>query len=150
MSKGISGLFEETEGQQRCNSRSISEIKSEAESKIKTLISDQPGGKTKAMVVGAYDICTGQTIAAFAGAVPSDIHPLLIERANMIGGIGSLGVTSKNTVGVCAEFHAVNNLLNSGSDISNIRLTRPIRPRTGGAMPYCENCKIMFADLIED
>jgi hypothetical protein len=117
---------------------------------VKSMISNRKGGKSKAMAVGAYDVTTGKTTASFAGSIPSTIHPELIERAKRIGGIGSLGVTSKNTLGVCAEFHAVNNLLLRGADISNIRLTQPIRPRTGKHMPFCDNCKKMFSDLIDD
>ncbi|MCI8749475.1 MAG: hypothetical protein HFH67_16725 [Lachnospiraceae bacterium] len=63
--------------------------------------------------------------------LPDEISSVLIERAKKIGGIGSLGVTNKNTVGVCAEFRAVNRLLLNKSDIVNIRLTEAISPRTG-------------------
>lgn len=71
----------------------------------------------------------------------------MIEKTNRIGGIGSLRVTNKNTVGVCAEFRAVNQLLINGSDIANIRLTEAIRPRTGKVRPYCDNCVEMFLDI---
>lgn len=150
MSKGGSGLFSGTHGQKSQVPDQATEIKAKAESKVKSMISNRKGGKSKAMAVGAYDVSTGKTTASFAGSIPSTIHPELIERAKRIGGIGSLGITSKNTVGVCAEFHAVNNLLLRGADISNIRLTKPIRPRTGKHMPFCDNCKTMFPDLIDD
>lgn len=150
MSKGGSGLFNGTYGQQNHVPDPVVQIKAKAESKVKNMISNRAGGRSKAMAVGAYDVSTGKTSASFAGAIPSKIHPDLIERANRIGGIGSFGVTTKNTVGVCAEFHAVNNLLLRGASISNIRLTKAIRPRTGKTMPFCDNCKKMFDDLIDD
>ena len=87
--------------------------------------------------------------SAFAGKIPDQIHPELIRRADKIGGIGSKGVSTKNTVGVCAEFQAVNTLLMNGSKISDIKLTHAIRPRTGKGHPYCANCKKMFSDLIK-
>lgn len=82
--------------------------------------------------------------------IPDEISPILIERANRTGGIGSLGVTSKNTVGVCAEFRTINQLLLNGSDISDIRLTKAIRPRTGEVQPYCDNCLEMFSDILDN
>lgn len=51
---------------------------------------------------------------------------------------------SKNNIGVCAEFRMINN----GSDISDIRLTEAIRPRTGEVRPYCDNCLEMFSDIL--
>lgn len=102
------------------------------------------------MAVSAYDSKTGKNVVAFAGEVPKRIHPELRKRAEKIGGIGTHGLISRNTVGVCAEFHAVNSLLLSGCKWSDIRLTPAIRPRTGTIMPYCDNCLAMFDDLIRD
>lgn len=146
MSKGDSGLFGGVKRQQP----TVSDIRANAEDKVRSLIGSQSGGTSKAMAVGAYDVKSGKTVAAFAGPTPNKIHPELVKRADAIGGIGSLGVTSKNTVGVCAEFHAVNSLLNNGANIADIRLTKPIRPRTGKQMPFCDNCKAMFSDLIDE
>ena len=126
------------------------ELRTKAEKAIQDLIETTSGGKTKSMAVGAYDIKTGEVVADFAGPIPEEISPILIERANKIGGIGSLGVTSKNTVGVCAEFRTINQLLLNGSDISDIRLTDAIRPRTGQVRPYCDNCLEMFSDLLDN
>lgn len=75
------------------------------------------------MTIGAYDVKTGKIATAFAGKIPEKIHPELLKRAEMIGGVGTKGVSTKNTVGVCAEFHVVNELLLSGSKISDIKLT---------------------------
>lgn len=129
-------------------SGSNAELKAEAEKAIQELITSTPGGNTKSMAVAAYDLKTGKIVADFAGPIPDKISSVLIERANKIGGIGSLGVTGKNTVGVCAEFRTVNQLLLDGSDISNIRLTEAIRPRTGKVRPYCDNCLEIFSDIL--
>lgn len=123
-------------------------LKSQAYAKIQELIDNTPGAQGKAMVVGAYDIKTGKSVAAFAGEIPQEIDSDLLELAKKIGGIGSLGVTDRNTVGVCAEFHVINSLLLSESKLEDIRLTRAIRPRTGQLMPYCDNCRVMFSEII--
>lgn len=112
------------------------------------MIAKTKGGRGKAMAIGAYDVKTGKIVTSFAGNIPSKIHPELIKRANKIGGIGSTGLSNRNKVGVCAEFHVVNELLLSGSNISDIKLTHAIRPRTGEICPYCINCTKMFSDLI--
>ncbi len=116
---------------------------------IHAMVENTKGGKAKSMAIGAYDIRTGKIVTAFAGNIPDKIHPELIKRAEKIGGIGTKGLSTKNTVGVCAEFHVVNELLLSGSNISDIKLTHAIRPRTGKGRPYCINCKKMFSDLIK-
>ena len=142
MSKGRSGLFPNS----AANDKILRGITYRA---IHKMIENTKGGKSRSMAVGAYDIKTGKIVTAFAGEIPANIHPELIRRADIIGGIGSKGVTTKNTIGVCAEFQGVNALLQNGSNISNIKLTYAIRPRTGKGRPYCDNCKKMFADLIK-
>ena len=142
MSKGRSGLFPRT----RANAKILRAASYWA---VRRMIAHTKGGKGKAMAVGAYDLKTGEVVAAFAGKPPEKIHPDLIDRANKIGGIGSKGVSTKNYVGVCAEFHAVNKLLLNGSKLSDIKLTHAIRPRNGEGCPYCANCKKMFSDLIK-
>lgn len=137
--KSIDQVLEETYGK---------ELKQKAHQLIEDKIINTPGGKGKSMIVCAYDIRTQKIVAEFAGEIPNTISPVLIERANRIGGIGSLGVSERNTVGVCAEFHAINSLLLNGCNIEDIRLTEAIRPRTGEIRPYCDNCKEMFSDII--
>lgn len=124
-------------------------LASAANKAVQNLIDNTPGARGKSMAVGAYDTKTGQIVAAFAGPVPDKIHPELLKRAAKIGGIGSLGLTEHNTVGVCAEFQVINTLLNNGSKISDIHLTKAIRPRTGRHIDYCANCKAMFSDIID-
>lgn len=141
MSKGRSGLFPNS----TANAKVLRAITYRA---IHDMIINTKGGKNKSMAIGAYDIKTGEIVTAFAGSIPKTIHPELIKRAIKIGGIGSKGLSTKNTVGVCAEFQVVNALLLSGSNISDIKLTHAIRPRTGKGRPYCTNCKQMFSDLI--
>lgn len=145
MSKGNSGLFHGTSG----SNASAKEKRQHAMQALNRLISDTPGGRRKSMAAGAYDLKTGKNAAAFAGEIPKRIHPELRRRAEAIGGIGTHGLTSRNIIGVCAEFHVVNSLLLGGSKWSDIRLTPAIRPRTGEAVPYCSNCLAMFRDLIE-
>lgn len=142
MSKGRSGLFPNSTANDKI-------LRATAYKAIHSMIENTKGGKGRSMAVGAYDIKTGTIATAFAGKIPEKIHPELIKRADKIGGIGSKGVSTKNTVGVCAEFHVVNSLLLSGSKISDIKLTHAIRPRTGKGRPYCANCKKMFSDLIK-
>jgi len=144
MSKGNSGLFKRTSGANVV----LATLQAKAMDTIRSLVNNTPGSKKKAMVVGAYDIRTGKTIASFAGEIPKKIAPELLKRAESIGGIGTHGLTERNTVGVCAEFHVVNKLLLSGSKWEDIRLTPAIRPRNGQIIPYCDNCKAMFYDLI--
>lgn len=146
MSKPESGLFHGTSG----SHASSFDKKKQALETVRRLIAETPGGRKKSMAAGAYDLKTGKNVAAFAGEIPKRIHPELRKRAEKIGGIGTHGLTSRNTVGVCAEFHAVNSLLLSGCKWSDIRLTPTIRPRTCAIMPYCDNCLAMFGDLIKD
>ncbi len=142
MSKSRSGLFPSS----RANAKIL---RATAYRAIHTMVEQTKGGKSKSMAIGAYDTKTGKIVTAFAGNIPDKIHPELIKRAGKIGGIGTKGISTKNTVGVCAEFHVVNELLLSGSNISDIKLTHAIRPRTGKGRPYCANCKKMFSDLIK-
>lgn len=142
MSKGRSGLFPGS----KANDKILRGITYKA---IHTMIENTKGGKNRSMAIGAYDVRSGKIVTSFAGNIPEKIHPELLNRADKIGGIGTKGLSTKNTVGVCAEFHVVNDLLLSGSNISDIRLTYAIRPRTGKGRPYCINCKTMFSDLIK-
>ncbi len=142
MSKGRSGLFPNTTANGKI-------LRATTYKAIHNMIANTKGGSRKSMAVGAYDIKTGKIATTFAGEIPTKIHPELIARANKIGGVGTKGLSTKNTVGVCAEFHAVNSLLLSGSNIKDIKLTHAIRPRTGKGQPFCANCKKMFSDLIK-
>ena len=141
MSKARSGLFPGSVA----NAKILRSITYRA---IHSMIETTKGGKGRAIAIGAYDIRTGKIVTAFADSIPETIHPELVKRAQKIGGIGTKGLSKNNTVGVCAEFHVVNDLLLSGSKISDIRLTHAIRPRNGKGRPYCINCKKMFSDLI--
>ena len=142
MSKGRSGLFSNSTANAKI-------LRATTYRAIHTMIINTKGGRGRSMAIGAYDIKTGKIVTAFAGTIPDKIHPELLKRANQIGGIGTKGLSNKNIVGVCAEFHVVNELLLSGSKISDIKLTHAIRPRTGKGRPYCINCKKMFSDLIK-
>lgn len=145
MSKGYSELFKIVYSSER-----ISELRNYTNNAVLKMINKTEGGKDKSVAVGAFDLQSGEIVTAFAGEPPAKIHPLLLERAKSIGGIGSHGLTEKNIVGVCAEFHAVNSLLNKGCKWENIRICSPIRPRTGKEIPMCDNCKTMFYDIIDE
>ena len=125
-------------------------IRQQAEAARTNLIETTPKSKNKSMAIAAYDIVTGDIQAEFAGSIPDTIAPVLRERAESIGGIGTKGLTAglphENTVGVCAEFRSANELLLRGSSIENIRFTDAIRPRTGEVRPTCPNCKAMFPE----
>ena len=142
MSKSRSGLFPRSTANAKI-------LRATTYKAIHAMIENTKGGRGKSIAIGAYDIKTGKIVTSFAGHIPDKIHPELIKRAEKIGGIGTKGLSTKNTVGVCAEFHVVNDLLLSGSKISDIKLTHAIRPRTGKGRPYCINCKKMFSDLIK-
>ena len=148
MSKPSSNLVFNTKGDKSLKKIISNRLKQLTYEKIKVRISTTKTGKTKSAIVGAYDIRTNKIVVAFAGPIPKIIHPELIKRADKIGGIGTHGKTKRNTIGVCAEFHVINKLLLNGSDISNIRLVKAIRPRTGKPIPYCKNCEEMFKDIL--
>lgn len=136
------GLFSGTAG-------AIEALKSATINAVNMLVSGYKKKKyQKPAAIGAYDVKTGMRVAMFSGSIPSNIHPELIRRANMIGGIGTYGVSVNNIVGKCAEFQVVNHLLKNGSNISDIRFTSPVRPRTGELLDFCANCKAMFSDII--
>lgn len=149
MSKDSSGLFSGTSGAKSTNSLPTkNELKKRIKEKQESLIEKTPGGNGKSLIIGAFDETTGKTSVAFAGEPPKKVHPVLQKIADKLGGIGSLGVSGKNKIGVCAEFHVVNNLLWSGSKLENIKLTTPTRPRTGEAIDFCPNCVKMFKEQI--
>jgi hypothetical protein len=103
--------------------------------------------KEHAVAVGTYDIKTGRVGANVNGDIPENINPQLRARADEIGGIGSKGVSGKNTVGRCAEQRAANDLLNQGSNIGDIRFTDPVRPnRPHIIVEPCPNCKQIFPE----
>lgn len=92
------------------------------------------------------------TVSQLTEGLLNHWHEIAMEGtklAERVGGVGTQGVTDRNTIGVCAEFHVINDMLLSGSKLEDIRLTRPIRQRTGQFMPYCDNCRVMFSEIIE-
>ena len=142
MSKARSGLFPTSTANAKI-------LRATTYKAVHTMIDNYKGSKKPSMAIGAYDVKTGKIATAFAGKIPEKIHPELLNRAEMIGGVGTKGLSTKNTIGVCAEFQTVNKMLWSGSKLADIKLTKPIRPRTGKEMPFCANCAKMFKDLID-
>lgn len=150
MSKPASNLVSGTSGANKIQAIKEQILKQATEDKVAKMIETTPNGKKKAIAVGAYDVTTGEKVTSFAKEIPSEIHPELKKRLAEVGlSIGTHGVTDRNTVGVCAEFQVVNELLWKGSKLSDIRLTKAIRPRTGNEIPYCANCQKMFYNIIK-
>ncbi len=67
--------------------------------------------------------------------------------------IGELTGFCKNSVGICAEVNAADQLVRQGSDPSRIKFTQALIPRvvkksgivnTAGIKPTCNNCKITW------
>jgi len=68
----------------------------------------------------------------------------MAQLAGKVGGVGAENPGAAAPVGCCAEFDAINQLLNLGADLDDIGLTDVIRPRTGEVIPPCPNCEAMF------
>ncbi len=100
-----------------------------------------------ALAIAAYDITTGEIVVDCSGPVPW-AHRTLMGKVAKIGRIGRPGPETKNIIGACAEFRAANTLLNNGSKFSNIRFTKPIRPRTRQIQSTCPNCASIFSDIL--
>lgn len=81
------------------------------------------------------------------GNVPTKIDPRLASYVNQLGGAG-IKTSCGNTVGKCAEFRAINELLlaNPNLKINQIQLSDTMRPRTGKRVERCQNCTYMFGD----
>ena len=75
-----------------------------------------------------------------------EIHPKLAQLADQVGGVGA-ETPGAAPVGCCAEFDAINQLLNQGAGLDAIKLIDVIRPRTGEVVPMCPNCEAMFGDM---
>jgi len=102
-------------------------------------------GKPGAMI-GAYDSTTGATAVGVSGDISrlGTINPQISAAADQVGGMGAVNPGASAPVGCCAEVDAANQLTNAGSDLSNVRFTDAVRPRTGEVVPKCDNCEKMF------
>ena len=100
-----------------------------------------------ATVVSAVDTTTGKTVSMSNGNVPTKIDPRLASYVNQLGGAG-IKTSCGNTVGKCAEFRAINELLlaNPNLKMNQIQLSDTMRPRTGKRVERCQNCTYMFGD----
>jgi RHS repeat-associated protein len=97
-------------------------------------------------MIGAYDATTGATTVGASGDISrlGTINPQVIASADQVGGIGAVNPGVTAPVGCCAEVDAANQLANAGSNLSDVRFTEAIRPRTGEVVPKCANCQSMF------
>ena len=93
--------------------------------------------------VVAYDVRTGNMVAAFNGPIPSEVTKPMADLAAQGGGLG-VKTACGNTMGRCAEFRAANQLVKMGSNVDDIRFSDAIRPWKGTVKEPCPNCKAMF------
>ncbi|WP_217607280.1 DUF6443 domain-containing protein [Chitinophaga sp. GbtcB8] len=100
-------------------------------------------GQAPASVIGAV-ATDGQQIIGTSGKIPSVIAPNLFNAAKKVGGVGAKN--AGNVVGCCGEFQTGNQLMlnNPALKPGDIKFTPAIRPRTGEAIPTCDNCKVIF------
>src|SRR5207253_6483969 len=102
-------------------------------------------------VTAAYSksgAAVGPTVGTSRGlANVGEINPKTVQLAQRVGGVGAENPGAA-PVGCCAEFDAVNQLLNLGADLEDIGLIDVIRPRTGEVVPPCPNCEAMFEDML--
>lgn len=83
----------------------------------------------------------------------SSWNNLLLKRINDKKlSLGAIGITSKNTIGNCAEQHTANNLatLYTDTDLDKIVFSKAIRPRTGEIRDYCDNCLTLFHNQLKN
>jgi len=91
----------------------------------------------------------GPTVGTSGGlARLGGLNPKMAQLAGKVGGVGAENPGAAAPVGCCAEFDAINQLLNLGADLDDIGLTDVIRPRTGEVIPPCPNCEAMFEDVL--
>jgi len=115
----------------------------ELETIVKSTASDLKASGSLPATVGGAEL-NGQTAIATSGAPPNVVAPQLEAATTSLGGVGAK--TAAGTVGACCEFHAANELLlkNPTAMPQDVNLTPAIRPRTGQAVPMCDNCKVIF------
>lgn len=103
--------------------------------------------KKNAYIV-AYDVSNGYMVIAKSEKKPEKINKIIKILANKVGNIGSQPEGQQNVIGCCAEFIAVNALLNKGCKLENIRVTRAYKFDKQASIiyiyPYCDICKRMF------
>jgi hypothetical protein len=132
-----------------------------AELKIEALVQSKKSNwlnkKRKTTVVGAFDLATGKSAAAFnlGKQKPPMTHPSLKSALNKVGvheGCSAPGVFgSTNIFGNCAEFQAANKLMSMGVKKKAIRWTLAYDVDKTGTFggrgfikPYCANCIGLF------
>ncbi len=107
------------------------------------------------MIVGAeYNktICCRKTITISIENLKRDLHPLILQKLDALGGVGKK--RNGNTLGYCAEVHAASGLLKQNDaqniNIDQIKFSNAYRPRNmmptpiSGIRDYCQNCLDTF------
>ena len=80
---------------------------------------------------------------------PTKINKILHDLSKPLGKTDEEGENTINKIGRCAEFNAINFLLNKHADINYIRFTRAFQFNGGKlvTIPYCSNCRRMFQNI---
>ena len=122
-------------------------------------VKDIEGSKeaNKKAYIGAYDKKKGYIKVDCSDSYPPRINKIeqarprinkiLKDLSKKVGKINE-HIQGSNVVACCAEFRAINGLLNMGSNIKDIRFTRPFQYDSGKlvAISYCKNCQKMFQE----
>ncbi|BEV04470.1 hypothetical protein [Chryseobacterium gambrini] len=78
---------------------------------------------------------------------PIDSLKIVKKLRNKLISIGELySKQNGNTIGCCAEVNVSNQILikRPNIELSKIKFTKAIRPRTMQEVPRCKNCKLTF------
>lgn len=130
-------------------------IRNECE-RVKRLRRAHPEKKYRITDYAAAVVACGYTNSnnVFIGfsASPVGIHfeKTILERLEKLGTIGKKSNCCSNIIGACAEPHAANEVLRhfSGCNMNKLQFSEAYRPRTGGRVNYCKNCKATFNEVI--
>lgn len=76
-------------------------------------------------------------------------HSSLERKMRKFGIIGKSTKLCGNILGKCAEQHSGNNYMKEAHEpnLTNLKFSPTIRPRTGQAIKPCKNCKNIFPNL---
>lgn len=124
--------------------------------RVKRLRRAHPGNKHKNTDYAAAVVACGYTNSdnVFIGfsASPVGIHFVkkIQERLEKLGSIGKKRNGCGNIIGACAEPHAANEVLRHfpGCNTNKLQFSETYRPRTGGRINYCKNCKVTFNEVL--
>ena len=116
---------------------------------------DKSKGEKKGAVVtrnglkyGITKVWTKKAKAGESGDITLVWNEDLRKGMERLGPIGKKSISSKckNILGNCSEQHAANRTLGNkvGFNMSQLKFSKAIRPRTKREIPPCDNCKTIF------